>query len=115
MRTQTELQEILSKVHTKMDAIFAGKLRQVILYGSYARRDNEAYSDIDIMVVVDMDRHELTAYRDEVWDFAEDMACEYDYEIILSLKLQDEETFLAWGDVLPYYKNVIREGLVIHG
>jgi len=112
---QSELQEILSKVHAKMDVIFSGKLKQVILYGSYARGDSEAFSDIDVMIVVDMDRHALAAYRDEVWDFAEDMACEYNYDIVLSLKLQDEETLLAWGDVLPYYKNVIKEGMTIYG
>jgi len=115
MCSQAELQEILSKVHMKMDAIFGGKLKRVILYGSYARGDYGEYSDIDVMIVVDMDRSKLTAYRDEVWDFAEDMACEYNYEIVLSLKLQDEETFLAWSKVLPYYQNVIREGITIHG
>ena len=115
MCVQSELQEILSKVHAKMDVIFSGKLKQVILYGSYARGDSEAFSDIDVMIVVDMDRHALAAYRDEVWDFAEDMACEYNYDIVLSLKLQDEETLLAWGDVLPYYKNVIKEGMTIYG
>ena len=110
-----ELQEILSKVHSKMDAIFADKLKQVILYGSFARGDNAEYSDIDVMVIVDMDKYALASYRDEVWDFAEDMAYEYDYEIVLSLKLQDEETFLAWGDVLPYYKNIMKEGVIVHG
>ena len=115
MCTQTELQEILSKVHARMDAIFSSKLRQVILYGSYARGDFEEYSDIDVLIVVDMERGELALYRDEVWDFAEDMACEYDYEIVLSLKLQDEETLAAWGEVLPFFQNVIREGVAFHG
>ena len=113
--TQAELQEILSKVHMKMDTIFGAKLKQIILYGSYARGDHEEYSDIDVMIMVDMDKYELATYRDEVWDFAEDLASEYNYEIVLSLKLQDKETFLAWSNVLPYYKNVLKEGVTIHG
>lgn len=113
--TQEQIQEILNKVHAKVDEIFGISLKQIILYGSYARGDHVQYSDIDVMIVVDMDKHELTSYRDMVWDFAEDLACEYDYEIVLSLKLQDEETFLAWNKVLPYYKNVLKEGIRIHG
>jgi len=115
MRSQAELQDILSKVHTKMDLIFNSNLKQVILYGSYARGDNEEYSDIDVMIVVDMNKYDLTAYRDEVWDFAEDVAREYGYEFVLSLKLQDEETLTAWSNVLPYYKNVLNEGVVVNG
>ena len=99
----------------KMDTVFGDQLKQIILYGSYARGDHEEYSDIDVMIVVDMDKYELTAHREEVWDFAEDLACEYNYEIVLSLKLQHEKTFLDWSKVLPYYKNVLREGVTIHG
>jgi len=98
-----------------MDLIFNDNLKQIILYGSYARGDHKDYSDIDIMVVVDMDKYELTSYRDEVWNFAEDVASDYGYEFVLSLKLQDEATFLAWNNLLPYYKNVLNEGVVING
>jgi predicted nucleotidyltransferase len=115
MCSKSQLQEILSKIYAKMRNIFEDKLKQVILYGSYARGDYEDYSDIDIMVLVDMNKHELVQYRDSVWDFAEDVEGEYGYEIVLSLKLQDVETFDKWGDILPYYKNVRQEGVSVNG
>ncbi|MCL2106064.1 MAG: nucleotidyltransferase domain-containing protein [Oscillospiraceae bacterium] len=115
MATKQQIQEISQRVHERMMELFGEKLNSVILYGSYARGDYEEFSDIDMMILVNIDKYELTEYRDEVWDFAEDIGRDYDYEVLLSLKLQDMETFSAWEHVLPYYKNVAREGIRING
>jgi predicted nucleotidyltransferase len=115
MCSRADLEEILRKVYEKMRSVFDEKLKQVILYGSHARGDHDEDSDIDIMIIVDIEKHELSTYRDAVWDFAEDIAGQYGYKFIISLKLQDDDTFSAWRDVLPYYKNVLREGIVING
>jgi len=115
MATTEQIQEIVTRVHTKMQELFGGKLKEIILYGSYARGDFEEFSDIDMMVLVDMDQAELAEYRDIVWDFAEDVDREYGYEVLLSLKLQDLETFSSWQNILPYYKNVVREGIRVNG
>jgi len=115
MATTLQIQEISQRVHERMQELFGEKLKGVILYGSYARGDYEEFSDIDMMIMVDMDKYKLAKYREAVWDFAEDIGCDYDYEVLLSLKLQDMETFSAWEHVLPYYKNVAREGIKING
>ena len=94
-----------------MREIFGEKLISVILYGSYARGDYEDFSDIDIMALVDMDKMELGKYRWEVSCFSSDIGLEYD--VLLSVKLQDKETFDYWQDALPYFMNVKKEGIVI--
>ena len=115
MATQLQIQEISQRVHEKMKELFGENLKGVILYGSYARGDFEEFSDIDMMVLVDMDKYELAQYREAVWSFAEDIDSDYGYEILLSLKLQDMKTFNDWENILPYYRNVAREGIRIHG
>lgn len=46
---------------------FGSKLDAVILYGSYARGDFDAESDIDIMVRVKLSQQDLKKYQ---WEFS---------------------------------------------
>jgi predicted nucleotidyltransferase len=82
------------------------------LYGSYARGDYNNESDIDIMVLVDRDKYELMKYRRSVISFLRPI--EFEHEILVSVHLQDIDTFNNWRDDLPFYINVIKEGVVIN-
>ena len=107
-----KLQIICNKSNEKMREIFGDKLISVILYGSYARGDYNEYSDIDVMALIDMEKLELGKYRREVSCFMSDIGLKYD--VLLSIKLQDKETFEKWQYVLPYYMNVKKEGIVLN-
>lgn len=109
MCTKAALDELLKEVSGKLKEIFGEKLESVILYGSYARGDFDEESDIDIMALIDMEREEIRKYRDEVYDYADDL--DLRYEVLLSIKLQDKSTFERYREALPYYRNVIREGV----
>jgi len=107
-----KLRIICNKSNEKLREIFGDKLISVILYGSYARGDYNEYSDIDVMALVDMDKLELGKYRREVSCFSSDMSLEYD--VLLSIKLQDKNTFDKWQYVLPFFMNVKKEGIAIN-
>jgi len=107
-----KLQIICNKSSKKMREIFGDKLISVILYGSYARGDYNEYSDIDIMALVDMEKLELGKNRWEVSCFSSDISLEYD--VLLSIKLQDKATFDKWQYDLPYFMNVKKEGVSIN-
>ena len=111
MYIENTLEILLKETHTGLKKIFGEKLENVILYGSYARGDYDSESDIDVMALVDLDKNELAKYRRTVSDFASDIDLKYD--VLLSLKLQDKFTFEKYGDVLPYYMNVAREGVYL--
>lgn len=112
MCSRNTLDMLLKETYTELKNIFGEKLSNVILYGSYARGDYDCESDIDVMALVDIEKGELAKYRRIVSDFASDIDLKYD--VLLSIKLQDKFTFEKYGNALPYYMNVVREGVNIY-
>lgn len=108
MCNRNELNIILSKVVVKSKEVFGEKLDSVILYGSYARGDYDSESDIDVMIIADINTDEIRNYEELLFDFSFEMDLKYD--IVLSIVIKDKKTFEQWKE-LPFYKNVIREGI----
>lgn len=89
---------------------FGDKLKNVILYGSYARGDYDDESDIDVMIIVDMTQEELNTYRWDLSCFCADINVENG--ILITSKLQSAQIFENWKDILPFYKNVVKDGVI---
>ena len=102
---------LLGDMCRSLNALFGEKLNNLWLYGSYARGDFDAESDVDVMALVDLPKEELAAYRRRVSDISSDLDLRYD--VVLSIKLQDAETFQRFSNTLPFFKNVIKEGIRI--
>ena len=111
MCNKSTLDVLLKEASIELKNIFGEKLNSVILYGSYARGDYDSESDIDVMALVDLEKGALSKYRRTVSDFANDIDLKYD--VLLSVKLQDKFTFEKYGNDLPYYMNVLREGVSV--
>lgn len=103
-----ELQEVFSKMTVEFQNIFGNSLQSIILYGSVARGTHTEESDVDIAVIVRKYTEEM---HDKMVDFTVDLELEYDK--ILSVLLIDYDSFKEWEDVLPFYKNVKREGILL--
>jgi len=54
-----KLQNIMNIFAAECKALFGGKLCDLRLFGSYARGDYDEESDIDILIVLDMDEIEI--------------------------------------------------------
>lgn len=109
MCSEKELSQVLHETRKGLFGIFGEQLENVILFGSYARGTQDEESDIDVMALVRLPEKELAKYRRKVSDFSSGLDLKYD--VLLSITLQDAESFSKYRDVLPFYRNVAREGI----
>lgn len=109
MCTQSQAISILSEVYHACNPIFGATLRDGYLYGSYARGDYHAESDIDILLTVDMSPEEICHYRRAVAEVTSDLSLEHDITISVAVKAKSQ--FEKYANVLPYYQNVLKEGI----
>ena len=77
------------------------------------RGDYDEESDIDVMIMVDLPPEELVRDRTKITYFCADLSV--DNDVFISPKLQSLPLFEQWKNALPFYQNVIREGVVVYG
>jgi predicted nucleotidyltransferase len=104
-----DVQTILVSYIEQVKKIYGNHLEKIILYGSYARGDATSSSDIDIMILVDLDDLEIKKYADELSDMTYDMNLDYDVMIMPIVK--NEKHFNYWLEAYPFYNNVSKEGV----
>ena len=93
--------------------IYGDRLKSVILYGSYARGDFKADSDIDIMILLDMSDMDLKVYSQQLSYMTFDFNLDNDLDIKPIAKSEDH--FRKWIVNYPFYANINKEGVVLYG
>ena len=99
------------EIVTFLRAIFGEKMRSVIVYGSYARGDFDEESDIDIAVLLDMPRDEIKHFRADVVSLASRLSLKY--AKLVSIVEIPESEYDAYRVVLPFYRNIDKEGVAL--
>ena len=111
MCTKALLTEILNKIVSYSKDIFEDKLTDVILFGSYARGDFDEESDVDILVVANLPSEEIKNYRSRLDSICGEML--FDYGVLVSIIEKDYDTYNRYSQILPFYKNIAKEGVKI--
>jgi len=106
------LNEITEKVCAAAKEVLGDKLKRVILYGSYARGDYNEYSDVDIFVLADIAQEDCCDVGSRIYDFVWEL--ELEHGVIISPHVTGYETFVSWLNVLPFYMNVVKEGIDLY-
>lgn len=88
--------------------IFGATMNKLILYGSVARGTANSESDVDLALIAHNNTSEM---HDRMIDFVVDLELKYD--VVLSVVLVDLHDFREWENVLPFYKNVKRDGVIL--
>ena len=93
MRTMQEVNKIIEELCVSMASLFPQDQIEAILFGSYARGNAEPGSDIDVLILVDAPRQDISARNWQVGDLAAELNRNM--------------------SILPFYRNVDREGVRI--
>ena len=99
-------------LHAAKDTL-GERLDKVILFGSYARGDFDSDSDVDIFVLADVPNEETNRWSDSIDDRLADLW--FDYDLLVCIHLTNRTMFDRYYNVLPYYQNVMREGVALYG
>ena len=108
-----ELLNILHDVKLEVRQLLGDKLMALILYGSYARNEQNPESDIDTMILVDDSEDGLRNFRYLIADVMGELTIKYG--ILISLTEVTYNRFVDFLEVLPFYKNINEEGIEIYG
>lgn len=100
---------VLNELVNGILEIMKPSLIQIVLYGSVARGTNTEESDVDIALLVKGVLNKAT--EELLSDFIVEMNLKYDK--VFSVIDIDYGNFLKWKDVMPYYQNLINEGIVL--
>ena len=105
--------DLIEQYVEKIKKIYGSHVKQIILYGSYARGDFRPDSDVDIMILVDISDLELKSYGEQLSYMTYDFNLDNDIDIKPIAK--SEELFNKWVVNYPFYSNVHKEGVILYG
>ena len=92
--------------------LYGNDLKQVILFGSYARKEQTVDSDINLFVIVEDKLDSLKKKDNALYDAS--------YELTLSSGVLvhpmavSKTQFDKWKDVYPLYREVQKDGVVLY-
>ena len=107
------INKILKEFTEQIQELLGNRLKRIILYGSYARGDYSKSSDVDIMILTDLTYEEIEKFRDEISDIAFDI--ELEKGIVISPIIKNIDKYNERENIIPFYMNVQKEGVVLNG
>lgn len=109
MCTQLQLSQIIQRLIQAVNQICDYRLTEAILFGSYARKEADDESDIDVLLLLDLPREELPKYRRMIAQIAGDLLC--DYGIVVSPIMESKHFFDRNRASYPFFANIEKEGI----
>ena len=107
------MKSVIEQYIAEIKKIYGTHLRKMILYGSYARGDFKADSDIDIMILLDMSDLDLKVYSQKLSYMTYDFNLDNDLDIKPIAK--SEAHFKKWITNYPFYASIHEEGVILYG
>lgn len=101
--------DMISDLIQGLQKIFGSIIEQIILYGSVARNEETEESDIDIAIILTNEMDDIIKQRMLVWSSNMDLR----YDRVFSIIDINKEKMEQWGNVIPFYRNIQKEGIVL--
>ena len=99
----------LEKLIPGLREIYGDMIDSIILYGSTARGTREEDSDVDVAILLHAGA--TKAMRGQMLVLVVDL--ELECGKVISVICIDYDKFAEWKDVLPFYKNIRKDGVVL--
>lgn len=109
----SKTKEILTEIKDKVKQIMGDQLISIILYGSYARNEQDDDSDMDVVILTKADDETLERYDLQLNDVMFDLFLKYN--IVITILLKNFYQFNKYVETVPLYKNIKTEGIEIYG
>ena len=100
------IRQLLRELRAGMEAIYGPRLKGLYLFGSYARGEEDAESDLDVLVVLDSFDH-YAAEIDRTGELAS--AVSLKYGVSVSRVFMREGSWI--NDATPFLSNVREEAI----
>ena len=81
MCTSSQLHSITQDIVREYRRVYGSAVEKILLYGSYARNEQDNESDVDIVAIVHGERNDLQELLKQVWDYSTDIGMENDVVI----------------------------------
>jgi len=107
-RSINEVRPVLSELKRELSIVYGSRLKYLLVYGSYARREAEEGSDLDLMVVLDQAANPL-AERERISELLFELSLKYD--IVLSVLPVGK--YALEQERKPLFINAKREGVSV--
>lgn len=108
MQDNISLMEILKEFKSGLKKLYGSKLKNIVLYGSYARGEENEDSDIDLAIIL---KGNILPFKEI--DRVTEIACDIDlkYNILLSIHPVSENDFNSL--MTPLLVNIRDEGVEV--
>ena len=106
------INELSQRVVKAAKDTLGDKLDKIYLFGSYARGDYDEESDVDFLIVTHLPQEEASKSQGNIRDNLPGIDLEFD--ITVSLHATGSAIFNRYVNTLPFYRNVVREGVVLN-
>lgn len=111
MCTKSQLDNITTQLVNIYRNAYGNAIVSILLYGSYARNEENNQSDVDIVAIVKGNREELQKKLRIVWEESADIGLEND--VVVSPTVVPFDEFERYRTSLPYYMNIEKEGIKV--
>lgn len=106
------LESIKNSALEKLPEIMKEDCKTIILYGSYARGDYTADSDVDIAILTDSDREQVKKYSPQLDELATQIAIDTLAVVnFVCLPQKEYESKKSW---YPFFKNIAKDGIILY-
>ena len=67
------------------------------------------------MILTDLNDNEILEYREKILDYAYDIEWNNNFDIVVSPLIKNIDKYNKRIDVIPFYMNIQKEGVIING